>query len=415
MVENPRGAMTYFSFRVLFICIFIPPVLYVFSVQGLEQYLQNKRAKQVQSIIIQDFEAVYSGRYSITEEINTNLERYAREDKLRSLGVITKIVVSTKNGKLLYPQYYEEKDIDFDNKTEFDTGSTELFNYIRIAQENFRILNEGLIVSVDVEVRHNSWLTNSILILYIFSSILILYGYYKKRAREWMVKTEHEQNRIEAISANLTESEKSLQELSQKEQDYISKIQSLTTDREKLKSDIALLMDEVELQNKKSLEIDEILDEMERLEEQASKNIALREDKEHEIIQLKEEIDQLEMTGKQGAKKRKKDMNSIKKRFSVIYKNLNFHDRAIEGYSLLPQDFQLKAEETIHRLNEDDSLVTVKRKVFSKKGKLNIFEAIFSYSGRIYFRKKDNNKMEIVAIGTKNTQEQDIAFMEGIA
>jgi len=407
--------MTYFSFRVLFICIFFPPVLYIFSVQGLEQYLQNKRTKQVQSIIIQDFEAVYSGRYSITEEISTNLERYAREDKLRSLGVITKIVVSTKNGKLLYPQYYEEKDIYFDKKTEFDTGSTELFNYIRIAQENFRILNEGLIVSVDVEVRHNNWLTNSILILYIFSSILILYGYYKKRAREWMVKTEHEQNRIEAISANLTESEKSLQELSQKEQDYVNKIQSLTTDREKLRSDITLLMDEVELQKKKSLEIDEILDEMERLEEQASKNIALREDKEREIIQLKEEIDQLEMTGKQGAKKRKKDMDSIKKRFSVIYKNLNFHDRAIEGYSLLPQDFQLKAEETVHRLNEDDSLVTVKRKVFSKKGKLNIFEAIFSYSGRIYFRKKDNNKMEIVAIGTKNTQEQDIAFMEGIA
>lgn len=407
--------MTYFSFRVLFICIFFPPVLYVFSVQGLEQYLQNKRTKQVQSIIIQDFEAVYSGRYSITEEISNNLERYAREDKLRSLGVATKIVVSTKKAKLLYPRYYEDKDIDFDKKREFDSGSSELFNYIRIAQENFRILNEGLIVSVDVEVRHNSWLTNSILILYIFSSILILYGYYKKRAREWMVKTEDEQNRIEAISANLTESEKSLQELSQKEQDYVNKIQSLTTDREKLKSDIALLMDEVELQKKKSLEIDEILDEMERLEEQASKNIALREDKEREIIQLKEEIDQLEMTGKQGAKKRKKDMDSIKKRFSVIYKNLNFHDRAIEGYSLLPQDFQLKAEEMIHRLNEDDSLVTVKRKVFSKKGKLNIFEAIFSYSGRIYFRKKDNNKMEIVAIGTKNTQEQDIAFMEGIS
>ena len=407
--------MTYFSFRVLFICIFFPPVLYIFSVQGLEQYLQNKKVKQVQSIIIQDFEAVYSGRYSITEEISTNLERYAREDKLRSLGVITKLVVSTKNGKLLYPQYYEEKDIDFDKNREFDTGSSELFNYIRIAQENFRILNEGLIVSVDVEVRHNSWLTNSILILYLFSSILIFYGYYKKRAREWMVKTEDEQNRIEAISVNLTESEKSLQELSQKEQDYVNKIQSLTTDREELKSEIALLMDEVELQKKKSLEIDEILDEMERLEEQASKNIALREDKERKIIQLKEEIDQLEMIGKQGAKKRKKDVDSMKKRFSVIYKNLNFHDRAIEGYSLLPQDFQLKAEEMIHRLNEDDSLVTVKRKVFSKKGKLNIFEAIFSYSGRIYFRKKDNNKMEIVAIGTKNTQEQDIAFMEGIA
>ena len=109
--------MTYFSFRVLFICIFFPSVLYVFSVQGLEQYLQNKRTKQVQSIIIQDFEAVYSGRYSITEEISTNLERYAREDKLRSLGVITKIVVSTKNGKLLYPQYYEDSTPQFHYST----------------------------------------------------------------------------------------------------------------------------------------------------------------------------------------------------------------------------------------------------------------------------------------------------------
>jgi len=245
--------MAYFSFRLLFICIFFPPVLYVFSVQGLEQYLQNKTTKDVQSIVIQDFDAIYSGRYSITEEISTNLERYAREDKLRSLGVTTKIVVSTKKGKLLYPRYYVEKDIDFDKNREFDSGSSELFNYIRRAQENFRILNEGLIVSVDVEVRHNSWLTNSILILYIFSSILILYGYYKKRAREWMAKTEDEQKCIEAISANLTESEESLQELSQKEQDYINKIQSLTTDREKLKSEIALLMDEVELEKKKFL------------------------------------------------------------------------------------------------------------------------------------------------------------------
>ena len=230
-----------------------------------------------------------------------------------------------------------------------------------------------------------------------------------------MAKTEDEEKRIEAISANLTQTEKSLQELSQKEQDYINKIQTLTTDREKLRSEIALLMDEVELEKKKSLEIDEILDEMERLEEQGSKNIALREEKEHKIIQLKEEIGQLEMIGKQDAKRRKRDVQSVKKRFSVIYKNLNFHDRAIEGYSLLPQDSQLKAEEMIHRLNEDDSLVTVKRKVFSKKGKLNIFEGIFSYSGRIYFRKKDNGKMEVVAIGTKNTQEQDITFMEGIA
>jgi len=98
--QNPWGPVAYFSFPVLFICIFLPPVLYVFSVQGLEHYLQNKSTKQAHSILIQDVETVYSGRYSITEEISTNLERYAREHKLWSLGVTTKLVLSAKKRKL---------------------------------------------------------------------------------------------------------------------------------------------------------------------------------------------------------------------------------------------------------------------------------------------------------------------------
>jgi hypothetical protein len=80
----------------------------------------------------------------------------------------------------------------------------------------------------------------------------------------------------------------------------------------------------------------------------------------------------------------------------------------------LPQDFQLEEEEIIYRLNQDESRVNIKRKVFSKKGKLPIFEAIFSYSGRVYFQNRDSIKIKILTIGTKNTQEQDITFMEGM-
>ena len=121
------------------------------------------------------------------------------------------------------------------------------------------------------------------------------------------------------------------------------------------------------------------------------------------------------MIEEQGAKKRKKDIDSVEKRFTVIYKNLIFNKKALEGYIHLTQDFQLKAEEMVHRLNQDDSLVNIKRKFFSKKGKLNIFEVNFSYSGRIYFKKRDDKKIEIITIGTKNTQEQDITFIEGMS
>jgi hypothetical protein len=407
--------MAYLSFRLLFVCIFLPPVLYIFSIQGLERYLQTKRTKELQNIIIQDFEAVYGGRHSVLEEVNTNLEQYARTDKLRSLGVVTRTMVSTRGGRLLYPRYYQQKDMGTTKSPEFDTGSSDSFNYVRTAEENFEILNEGLVVSADVEVRHNSWLSNSILILYIFLSVGVLYGYYKKRAREWLEKAEDEQKLIDTISLRLTESRKSLEEISRREEEYKARVHILDSEKERLRSEVAQLTDEVEAQRKKSVEIDEIFDEMERLEEEAQKNLALKEEKEREIVELREEIDQLEMLGKRGSEKRKKDINSTKKRFSVIYKNLNFHDRAIEGYFLLIPEFQLRAEEMIHRLNEDDSLVTVKRKVFSKKGKLNVFEVIFSYSGRIYFKRREDRRLDILAIGTKNTQEQDITFLEGIS
>jgi len=51
--------MNYISFRIIFICIFLPPILYIFSVQVLEGYLQNSREKDVKNGIIQDYEALY--------------------------------------------------------------------------------------------------------------------------------------------------------------------------------------------------------------------------------------------------------------------------------------------------------------------------------------------------------------------
>ena len=405
--------MNYISFRVLFICIFFPPIMYIFSIQTLEEYLQNRRTKHLQNVVIQDYEALYDGRYSIKEEISTNIERYLGKDTLRSLGVITKILVSTKKGEILYPYYHEDGDIDFDKQFDSDIG--ESFNYIKIAEKNYQVLNGGLTLSVDVKLKHNTWLTNTILILYLFSSILVLYWYYKKRVKDWVVTRENEQKRLDSLSRELAENERSLEELSKKEKDHISKIQKLDSDKEELKSDIMQLEGEIEIQKKKSLEIDEILEEMERLEEQASKGMTLKEEKEREITQLREDINRWKTIEKQSAKKRKKDVQSVEKRFNVIYKNLVFYKKAIEGYLLLTQDLELKAEEIIHRLNEDDSSVSIKRKLFTKKGKLNIFEVIFSYSGRLYFKKRDSKKMEIVAIGTKNTQEQDITFIENMS
>jgi hypothetical protein len=87
---------------------------------------------------------------------------------------------------------------------------------------------------------------------------------------------------------------------------------------------------------------------------------------------------------------------------------------ALEGFLALTDEFQLKAEETIHKLNEDESAVTVKRKVFGKGGKMDFLEITFAYSGRLYYQKDSQAGKMIVAIGTKNTPEKDLAYLESI-
>jgi hypothetical protein len=114
------------------------------------------------------------------------------------------------------------------------------------------------------------------------------------------------------------------------------------------------------------------------------------------------------------AKPAKKDKKApfVMKRFRVLYKDLIFTDRAIEGFLILTNEHQIKAEEIIHRLNSGDATVPVKRKVFGKGGKKDILELAFSYAGRIYIQKQSGSKTRILAIGNKNTQDQDLAYLE---
>jgi len=62
-------------------------------------------------------------------------------------------------------------------------------------------------------------------------------------------------------------------------------------------------------------------------------------------------------------------------------------------------------------LNEDPSLVTIKRKVFGKKGRQTVLEVVFGYKGRLYFRKKKDGKIDILIIGSKNSQPKDLEFL----
>jgi hypothetical protein len=75
---------------------------------------------------------------------------------------------------------------------------------------------------------------------------------------------------------------------------------------------------------------------------------------------------------------------------------------------------RIKGEEVIHQLNEDPSLVTIKRKVFGKKGRQTVLEVVYGYKGRLYFRKTGEGRIEVLAVGTKNSQQKDLEFLNNL-
>ena len=89
--------------------------------------------------------------------------------------------------------------------------------------------------------------------------------------------------------------------------------------------------------------------------------------------------------------------------------------KAISGFLSLSEDQQIKAEECVFLLDQKPDRVTIKRKVFSgKKHKTACLEVLFAYNGRLYFKQNENNKIELVVLGTKNTQVKDMEFLHNL-
>jgi phage-related tail protein len=264
-----------------------------------------------------------------------------------------------------------------------------------VASENFKILNQGLILSVNLQIRHNTWLSNSILIFYVFLSLLILQRSIRKRILETEMEEAAQKRAIERLTKGLEEAETKLREVKQKESEYQRKIEEINREKSELSKDV-----------------DGLLEEVEKQETGLQVHRKMKSDLESEILGLTEELRRFKENLSR-AKRRRRPLDAAEKRFRVLYKNLSFTERAVEGFLSLTEECQLKAEEMIHRLNEDASLVSVRRKVFGKGGKLDILEADFAYSGRLYFHKdSQSTKTRIVAIGTKNTQERDLNYLE---
>jgi DNA gyrase/topoisomerase IV subunit A len=199
------------------------------------------------------------------------------------------------------------------------------------------------------------------------------------------------------------------------EKSNTSHLSELQQQRERLITDFGNLKSALQNERQRAeRNEDDLIAEIEFLEKKLAENLTLQETQKEEIQALREKFTLLEKEQRREDKGRQKSHAAHQKRFATLYKNILVSERAVDGFMELNEEMRLKAEEVIHQLDATPDVVTIKRKVFGRKNRETVFEVVFAYRGRLYFRRSPDRRVEIAAIGTKNSQARELEFLAGL-
>src|SRR3989339_1705550 len=247
---------------------------------------------------------------------------------------------------------------------------------------------------------HGSFLGNFILFGYFGMSITVFLIFYKIGSSKASLDRKKSLKVITDLQKEDEIHKQILDELKKERQGLFENIKALNT---KYQED----------RRKATINEEEMFQEIISMEEKFNAFIEFKHNKEKEIEELKSKIQTYER--RKTPKIRRNEFDFILKRFSILYKTIEINRKALTGFLSLDEDHQIKVEELIHMLDSDPDKVIIKRKVFSgKKSRTTCFEVLFAYNGRLYFRKNENNRIEILTIGNKNTQTKDMEFIHNL-
>jgi large-conductance mechanosensitive channel len=389
---KPGVFMKFFPLKIVVVCLILTPLLYIVTISASQKYLDKYYLQAVQNIMVGDARPLLNGTIHLEEQIAKNIEAYRKQDFLMHYtGLEITIQVTTAQGKIIYPLYRNTDSLTSDINQDYNSQI--------IANKNFELLNHDLTVKAHINLNHGSKIANIILFLYSALSLTIFFIFYKisssKAARDRQSKQEI------------------IQDLKEKDHFHQQILEGLKEERQGLFENIKVLNTKYQADKEKTkINEEEMFEEILSLEEQLNTFIELKKSRENEIDELKSTLQKYER--RKGSKIRRNEFDFLTKLFSVLYKNIEINRKALTGLIGLGEEQQIKAEEIIHQLDQTPENVIIKRKVFSgKKHKTTCLEVLFAYNGRLYFRKLEN-RIEVVVIGTKNTQPKDMEFLHSL-
>ncbi|MDY0223616.1 MAG: hypothetical protein RBR67_21020 [Desulfobacterium sp.] len=385
--------MKYFPLKTALFCILFTPLLYTVILGGLESFVGPVYQQKIENRLIGDYAPLLHGTIQIQDLVGQNIHKVMNDDLLVSFfGLDLDIVVTAKGEVVLFPLFL------FPGTA--DTNLIEPLDPVQTARQNYELMDRGLTVKVTARIDHGTVGANLILGVLIAISLLLFCIYYRRGSAKYQSEDQEKGRQIERLKADEMAYKNALQDLQQDRHNLFESIKFLRASRE-------------EVEEKATITEDDLFEEIVSLEKKIEENIKLQQEKELEIAQLKDEVQKKER--RKGTHSRRHSFELSQKRFTVLYKNLDFTRRALTGILELSDEMQIKAEELVHLLNEDMSKVIVKRKVFAgKKNKNPSFEVLFGYNGRLYFRTNKRNRCEILLVGTKNSQAKDMDFLHNL-
>lgn len=389
--------MKYFSFKVLYISVFAPSILYVLTLPYLELLFQHVLTQEIRKNMIRQEFSLLEGKTSLYEEVNRNISEVLKQSLAVRSGLEVRVRVLDGKDDVIYP-YYEHllfplKGQDgvtvgapgglFDSKGfALRSEASDVEDFLQAFTDYF----QGMKISVSVKIPVTSWIGSGTLLLFIFFTLILLYLYYlrtsaqeEKRLREIAESLEVERRTATEIESELSAARKRLKEIQSQEEEWLKEVERLEGEKHTLE--------------------DELLDTLEQTEEQK------------EIIgELKNQVTQ--KTGKKS--KSIKEEQALSDRFSKLYRNLKFDRKALEDLVRLGnKDQQLQAEEILKRLNDKDPSLKVRRKIAGVE-KCDAYELGFGSSGRIYYLASIAGKYRVLRVGTKASQKKDLAYLQGM-
>lgn len=378
--------MKFLPLKTVILCFLLPPLFYVTTIYGATRYFKSGYEEKIEDILLFNSSEIYEGQITLEKAVEKNISQFRQNDFfLKKKLVNIEVSVIDKSGKFIYPTLHlPGSNIDQNFK----------INASKTAKENFEILEKGIETLVKCNLSEGLKFASA-LIYFTLAFSFFLFQYIKafKNAGEY------EKEKLERIKR-----------LEKEEEKYKTELSTLETEKRSLAEKINSLNEKY--RETRSSE-EEMLDEIISLEEKLKSFNDSQDKKELEIEELKIKLEELEK--KRNIIHRKKDFDFLSKRFETLYKNVIMTKKAYNGFIELEEELQIKAEELIHLLNNDPEKVIIKRKVFSgKRSKSSSFEVIFGYNGRIYFSKSKGNKIKVILIGTKNTQNKDMDYLHNL-